>query len=1036
MSQNDDNTLYNNILNQYAESKRIIQQAMDDHQLVLFVGAGASIASGMPSWGDAIQNIANRLSISDKDLDYLRIPQYYFNARGKKEYTQLIREIFRHGDYLPKHEIHDKIIEFDTATIITTNYDHLIEQAAEDNSQILSVVSKDADLPYRQGGKELIKMHGDFENDNFVLKEDDYLSYGRNFKLIENYVKSLIGTKVVLFIGYSFNDPDLKLIFSWVKDILGGDFQRAYLIQSGKKYDVNEAEYFRNFGINVLYASVQLQSLFDSDDLTSNLLLMLKWLLDKDKNDKLTCLYNELKPFSSMRYASQIYVKNALLNAGMNSSNGIISINDTFGRMSDDETKEIFKSLVYEQWIRLGNAVTLSIGLLKNIYVKTNLSEEEIEEKQKQNNIRVAEYIKDFKPNKKTQRIVREILDVLNKSNMVCLQGHLPRQGANSWFVASVPLYETASPSWMEAVNTFDFDSLEKVADENEAHLTETRPELYMEQGYLQFVLGNYLAAYNCYRNAKTIFYKRHEYVRFFIAEFNRYVLAKSIISGNGIICGIKSDDVKTVKAEMESLKLDRMFNSLPDLGETNKALKDMYTFNIAYTLFQDAYQVSAKVNEQANTNYTFFSGMAAFAGMSESISDYYNYISLNMLPVNNYLEHVNIFRIYFQSIVSSATAKDNTNATSLVENLKTVHASTLTTFDVLTALKFIEAKELEKMMNRLSSKLPLSDDAIEYLSIVVGNCIKRIPKSDFMYDTTFWKCLALLGKCNLNEQLVEITTNKLNEITTGLDYRDRSNMIKAFFVNARKQELLVSDKSTNNIVAFLDNILLYLSNNKSESLGCRSLVTTLLWGLKGSSRVYENTEIIRSLIADDTRLLCLSMYPFLTTDGKKMISDAYSNWKYDNSNFAFEFYYELVSKGVKKPDTNIEKKIVDYYDAEDEDSGNVLNGVMIFPAQNEKVFLYQLLDLYTKGLVIDKGACSKVLIKNNIPGCEWLMNYEGYDYSSFDTKWLSLCTDNLLETISKNENAKENIKRAIEDEYKTGSVDKDLVDIYFRFFI
>jgi len=40
---NDDN-----ILNQYKESKRIIRQAMDEHQLVLFVGAGASIASGMP----------------------------------------------------------------------------------------------------------------------------------------------------------------------------------------------------------------------------------------------------------------------------------------------------------------------------------------------------------------------------------------------------------------------------------------------------------------------------------------------------------------------------------------------------------------------------------------------------------------------------------------------------------------------------------------------------------------------------------------------------------------------------------------------------------------------------------------------------------------------------------------------------------------------------------------------------------------------------------------------------------------------------
>ena len=119
----------------------------------------------------------------------------------------------------------------------------------------------------------------------FILKEDDFLAYSRNFKLIENYVKSLIGTKVVLFIGYSFNDPDLKLIFSWVKDILGGDFQRAYLIEAGKAYDVNEAEYFRNFGINLLYASIQLQDRFKSNDLTNNLLLMLDWLLSVEKKD-------------------------------------------------------------------------------------------------------------------------------------------------------------------------------------------------------------------------------------------------------------------------------------------------------------------------------------------------------------------------------------------------------------------------------------------------------------------------------------------------------------------------------------------------------------------------------------------------------------------------------------------------------------------------------------------------------------------------------------------------------------------------------
>ena len=156
------------------------------------------------------------------------------------------------------------------------------------------------------------------------------------------------------------------------------------------------------------------------------------------------------------------------------------------------------------------------------------------------------------------------------------------------------------------------------------------------------------------------------------------------------------------------------------------------------------------------------------------------------------------------------------------------------------------------------------------------------------MYDTTFWKCLAMLGNCNLNEDLVTITIRKLNEIATAIDYRDRSNMIKAFIVNARRQDLLLSDESRNNVIAFLDNLLSYLINNKSESLGCRSLVSTLLWGLTDGSNPYENNEKIKSLIADETRLLCLSMYPFLTTDGQKIIYDAYSSWKYDNSNLAF----------------------------------------------------------------------------------------------------------------------------------------------------
>ena len=68
MSQNTTDNMNNNLLNQYTESKRIIRQAMDEYQLVLFVGAGASIASGMPSWSEAIQIIANSVFFFRKTL--------------------------------------------------------------------------------------------------------------------------------------------------------------------------------------------------------------------------------------------------------------------------------------------------------------------------------------------------------------------------------------------------------------------------------------------------------------------------------------------------------------------------------------------------------------------------------------------------------------------------------------------------------------------------------------------------------------------------------------------------------------------------------------------------------------------------------------------------------------------------------------------------------------------------------------------------------------------------------------------------------
>ena len=54
------------VLNYYIESKKLITEARHDGQLVIFVGAGASICSGMPAGGHAVKEIAAHLGIYDE----------------------------------------------------------------------------------------------------------------------------------------------------------------------------------------------------------------------------------------------------------------------------------------------------------------------------------------------------------------------------------------------------------------------------------------------------------------------------------------------------------------------------------------------------------------------------------------------------------------------------------------------------------------------------------------------------------------------------------------------------------------------------------------------------------------------------------------------------------------------------------------------------------------------------------------------------------------------------------------------------------
>ena len=225
-----------------------LQEAIKNRKLVVFAGAGISVDAGVPLWGDLISQLREEIEVPNREEDYLRIAQMYYNERQSKEYVEKIREILKYRQ-LRYNQIHEAILKLRPEHILTTNYDDLLDQAIQVGAYPFSVVSRDSQFPYSKNGSLLVKIHGDLDDNDFVLKEDDYLEYASRHPLIEAFIKSIFTSKVVLFVGYSFSDPNLKMILETVRDILGKHYQNAYLLSTDKALHPAQREYLKHKGV-------------------------------------------------------------------------------------------------------------------------------------------------------------------------------------------------------------------------------------------------------------------------------------------------------------------------------------------------------------------------------------------------------------------------------------------------------------------------------------------------------------------------------------------------------------------------------------------------------------------------------------------------------------------------------------------------------------------------------------------------------------------------------------------------------------------
>lgn len=208
-------------------------RSMREEAAAIFVGAGLSRAAGCVDWKELLHDVAVDLGLDvNLENDLVALAQYHVNESGdRSRLNQLLVEEFTKDTTLTEN--HRLIARLPIRTIWTTNYDKLIEDAYREVHRKLDVKVSVENLNTTMPGRfaTLHKMHGDVQAPHeAVLTKEDYESYQEKRQLFSEALKGDLVSKSFLFLGFSFEDPNVDYILSRIRVLLGVNKRRHYCI--------------------------------------------------------------------------------------------------------------------------------------------------------------------------------------------------------------------------------------------------------------------------------------------------------------------------------------------------------------------------------------------------------------------------------------------------------------------------------------------------------------------------------------------------------------------------------------------------------------------------------------------------------------------------------------------------------------------------------------------------------------------------------------------------------------------------------------
>ncbi len=246
-------------------------KAIREGNAAIFGGAGLSRPSGFVDWKGLLRPLAADIMLDiDKEHDLLSVAQYYRNRRKTRAgINQAIMGAFSKD--VATNENVRIVTRMPIFTYWTTNYDEIIETGIKESNRSPDVKSESDQLSTMKPDRDAIvyKMHGDVNHPaHAVLTKEDYELYEYRRPLFRTALKGDLISKVFLFIGFSFEDPNLDYILSQIHSLLGESVPDHYCffkrVQEAEYTDSAEYGYdkakqdmqeenLRNYGIQTVF---------------------------------------------------------------------------------------------------------------------------------------------------------------------------------------------------------------------------------------------------------------------------------------------------------------------------------------------------------------------------------------------------------------------------------------------------------------------------------------------------------------------------------------------------------------------------------------------------------------------------------------------------------------------------------------------------------------------------------------------------------------------------------------------------------------